>query len=282
MVEQLKKLIAGIAIGIANIIPGVSGGTIAVVFNVYSDMIDLASLNLKKIKSDWKNFVFLITGIAMGIVGFAKVFRIVYASFPAQTNFFFIGLILGSVFILFDMLKEDKDSTERVKFNALLKSFFFVIGLSIMLFLFFNNTKPASNSQLISNLSIQNILLLFFAGVAGAIAMLIPGISGSFILLIMGVYYTVIKAISDFNFLYLFIIGLGVLSGLIFGAKLIKLLMEKFPKLTYSFILGLVLGSIVHLYPRVCQPLKMRIASAVCLILGYALINLFGKTKKID
>ncbi len=279
MVINLKKLIAGIAIGIANIIPGVSGGTIAVVFGVYPDMIDLASLNIKRIKEEWQNFLFLVLGIAMGIIGFAKVFKIIYARFPVQTNFFFIGLIVASIFVIFEMVKEE-ESEEKTKLKALVKSFWFMIGLGIMLALFFAKAPQATASGLISELNFTNVMLLFFAGVAGAVAMLIPGISGSFILLIMGVYYTVIKAISDFNFLYLFIIGLGVLSGLIFGAKLIKILMEKFPKITYAFILGLVAGSIIHLYPRVCQPIGMRIASVLCLVVGYAIINLFERKNK--
>ncbi len=282
MFIDLKKLIAGIAIGIANVIPGVSGGTIAVVFGVYEDMIDLASVNLKQIKSKWQSFLFLVLGIAMGIVGFAKIFKILYAKFPAQTNFFFIGLILGSIFIIFDMLKENKDNSNTPRLNALNKSLAFIVGLAIMVLLFFTKVSENAGPNIITTLSLTNVLLLFFAGVAGAIAMLIPGISGSFILLIMGVYHTVIQAISNFNLVFLFIIGLGVLSGLIFGAKLIKLLMEKFPKVTYAFILGLVVGSILHLYPRICQPLGMRIASVLCLVAGYAIINLFEKKKKVD
>ncbi len=281
MIIYLKKLIAGIAIGIANIIPGVSGGTIAVVFGVYPELIDLASVDIKKIKQNWRNFLFLLAGVGMGIIGFAKVFKVLYAKFPAQVNFFFIGLIIGSIFLIFDMLKE-KDAKNIKKINELIKAFCFLVGLVIMLILFFTRVSNTAGlgSGIIEELNFANILLLFFAGVAGAVAMLMPGISGSFILLIMGVYHTVIKAISDFNIVFLMIIGLGVLAGLIFGAKFIKFLMAKFPKMTYAFILGLVVGSILHLYPQVCQPLKMRIISAACLFAGYMLINLFEKNNK--
>ena len=230
MLNYIKKIIAGIAIGIANVIPGVSGGTIAVVFGAYSDLIGAASLDIKIIKANFKIYLCLFGGMGLGILLFARLFKLVYEKFPVQTNFFFVGLIVGSIFIIFDLL-------------------WFFIGLSIMLALYFFKGAAASSTAAVETLSLGSFIFLFLAGFAGAAAMIIPGISGSFLLLIMGAYYTVIKAITDFNIPVLIPVGLGVLAGIILSARLIGFFMEKFPKITYAFILGLVAGSIRHMLP---------------------------------
>ncbi len=246
MLNYIKKIIAGIAVGIANVIPGVSGGTIAVVFGVYSDLIGAASLDIKTIKANFKIYLCLFGGMGLGAILFARLFRLVYEKFPIQTNFFFVGLIVGSIFIIFDLVrKKEKESS----FTKVSKIVWFFIGLSIMLALYFSKGATASSTAAIETLSLGNFILLFLIGFAGAAAMVIPGISGSFILLILGAYYTVIKAITDLNIPVLIPIGLGVLAGFILSARLISFLMEKFPKITYAFILGLVAGSIRHMLP---------------------------------
>ena len=246
MLNYIKKIIAGIAVGIANVIPGVSGGTIAVVFGVYSDLIGAASLDIKTIKANFKIYLCLFGGMGLGVLLFARLFKLVYERFPIQTNFFFVGLIIGSIFIIFDLVREkEKESS----FTKVSKIVWFFIGLSIMLALYFFKGAAASSATAIETLSFGNFILLFLIGFAGAAAMVIPGISGSFLLLILGAYYTVIKAITDFNIPVLIPIGLGVLTGFILSARLIGFLMEKFPKITYAFILGLVAGSIRHMLP---------------------------------
>ena len=246
MLNYIKKIIAGIAVGIANVIPGVSGGTIAVVFGVYSDLIGAASLDIKTIKTNFKIYLCLFGGMGLGVLLFARLFKLVYERFPVQTNFFFVGLIVGSIFIIFDLVREkEKESS----FTKVSKIVWFFIGLSIMLALYFFKGAAASSATAIETLSLGNFILLFLIGFAGAAAMVIPGISGSFLLLILGAYYTVIKAITDFNIPVLIPIGLGVLAGFILSARLIGFLMEKFPKITYAFILGLVAGSIRHIIP---------------------------------
>ena len=246
MLNYIKKIIAGIAIGIANVIPGVSGGTIAVVFGVYSDLIGAASLDIKIIKANFKIYLCLFGGMGLGILLFARLFKLVYEKFPVQTNFFFVGLIVGSIFIIFDLVREKE---QKSSFKTASKIVWFFVGLSIMLALYFFKGAAASSTAAIETLSLVNFILLFLIGFAGAAAMVIPGISGSFILLILGAYYTVIKAITDFNIPVLIPIGLGVLTGFILSARLIGFLMEKFPKITYAFILGLVAGSIRHMLP---------------------------------
>ncbi len=246
MLNYIKKIIAGIAIGIANVIPGVSGGTIAVVFGVYSDLIGAASLDIKTIKANFKIYLCLFGGMGLGVLLFARLFRLVYERFPIQTNFFFIGLIIGSIFIIFEFVREKE---QKSSFKTASKILWFFIGLSIMLALYFFKGAAASSTAAVETLSLGSFIFLFLAGFVGAAAMVIPGISGSFLLLIMGAYYTVIKAITELNIPVLIPVGLGILAGIILSARLIGFLMEKFPKITYAFILGLVAGSIRHMLP---------------------------------
>lgn len=277
MLKYIKKISAGIIVGIANIIPGISGGTVAVIFGVYSDLVNIAAVNIKEIKKQWKDFLCLILGMGAGILIFARLFKILYQKFPVQINFFFVGLIVGSVFILAEFLKE----TSPVKKNTFIFKFlWFLIGLTLMAGLYFAQKYTGrSPSVLIQNINVKNFFILFFAGIAGALAMVIPGISGSFILLIMGVYNSVINAVTEFNFPVLFIVGTGVLIGIVAAGRFISYFLQKYSKTTYAFILGLVLGSVMHIYPQVCQSFNMRVISAVCIFAGYSIITVFDRIK---
>ncbi|MGI5085752.1 DUF368 domain-containing protein [Treponema putidum] len=276
MLNYIKKIIAGIAIGIANVIPGISGGTIAVIFGVYSDLIGAASLDVKIIKNNFKIYLCLFGGVGLGVLLFARLFKLVYERFPVQTSFFFAGLIIGSIFIIFEFVKEQE---QKKPIKIVLKIIWFLIGLSIMLALYFFKGAEGSSNAVIKTLSLTNFIFLFIAGFAGAAAMVIPGISGSFILLIMGAYYTVLKAITDFNIPLLIPVGLGILAGIILSARLIGFLMEKFPKITYAFILGLVSGSIRHILPEDWLQHSMKPITLLCMLAGYGLIILFEKKK---
>ena len=105
MLEIIRILCIGIVVGMANVIPGVSGGTLAVVFNVYDQFINAITFNLKAI---WKNkkFVFpILGGMALGVLIFSKIISFLYTNFPFQTNCFFTGLIIGSIPLLFSLMK---------------------------------------------------------------------------------------------------------------------------------------------------------------------------------
>ena len=99
--ETIKLFAIGIILGVANVIPGVSGGTMAVVFGIYNRIIDLISFNIKKIISQWKFILPLGAGLVTGVLLFSKIITYLFNNFPIQTNWFFIGIILGSIPMLF-------------------------------------------------------------------------------------------------------------------------------------------------------------------------------------
>lgn len=238
--KQVKTFVVGIILGIANVIPGVSGGTMAVVLNVYDRIIDVISLDVKKIRRNIPFLAVLSSGLVVGVLLFAKLASWLFELHPVPTAFFFVGIIIGS--IPFILKKARGTGFKPVSFV------FIAVGIVIMvLMVVFNVDEAAGSVQTI--LTVPVFLWLFAMGIIGAITMLIPGVSGSFILLILGAYYTVIQAISDFNIPLLIPVGLGIVCGLLVGASLVRFLLSRAPGAAYCIIFGLVLGSLLPMFP---------------------------------
>ena len=280
----LKLFGIGVFIGIANVVPGVSGGTIAVICNVYDKLIILSSLNITRIKQTWKDILSLALGIGAGILLFAKVITLLYAKFPAQTSAFFIGIVVGSIPFLFRKTRVGIPAAAVAENGSLKSGWLYgtlccgVAGFALMLGMFFLQRRGVQTAAVITAFSLPFAAKLALMGALAAVAMLIPGISGSFVLLILGVYPTVLQAVADFNMLLLIPIALGVGAGLVFGARMIAVLLERFPAPMYAFILGLVAGSILYLYSSTsCQPFTMRVISGTVFLIGYATVSFFSK-----
>jgi putative membrane protein len=249
MHEAIRLFFVGIILGVANIIPGVSGGTLAVVFNIYDRIIGLISLNIKKIISEWKFLLPLALGMGAGIIGFSKILTFLFENYPMQTNLFFVGIIAGSIPLVYRKIKSSmQEISEKNKKPYLSTIICFIVALAIMIVM--TVFKDFSGSSVIyTELSGSLFLLLLVSGALGAVAMIIPGISGSFLLLAIGTYATVIGSVSDFNIPLMIPTAIGILLGLFFGAFLVRTLMKKVPTQTYGSILGLVIGSIFTVFP---------------------------------
>lgn len=237
---NIRLIIYGAIIGIANIIPGVSGGTMAVVLGVYDKLIQSVS----NIRTDFKNSMkFLIhigIGAGIGIVLFSKIIEYCLENFSVATNLVFIGLIIGSIPMIFGKVQE-----KGFNIGGLVA---FVVCLGIMVYMGIAN--PNESNVVITTLTVGNFLKIFFVSVISAGAMIIPGISGSFVMLLLGIYTTVLTAVSDFNIMILIPVGLGCAVGILLCAKIIDILFAKFPQQTYSGILGLMVGSLFVLFPE--------------------------------
>ena len=286
MVSLLKLFCIGVFIGIANVVPGVSGGTIAVICNVYDKLIILSSLNLRRIKEAWQDILSLALGIGAGIVLFAKMITLLYRAYPAQTSAFFIGVVVGSMPFLF---QKARAGIPAVGDGSMVSGWLYgtlfcgVAGFALMLGMFFLQRRGVQTAAVVTAFSPIFAAKLAVMGAVAAVAMLIPGISGSFVLLILGVYPTVLQAVADFNMLLLIPIALGVGAGLVFGARLIAVLLERFPAPMYGFILGLVAGSVIYLYPSTsCQPFAMRAVSATVCLIGYATVSFFSRREAME
>lgn len=304
ILEIIKTFVIGIFVGIANVIPGVSGGTIAVVFNIYDKLVNAITINLKKLFKNWKFVLPILFGMAAGILLFSKVLTKLIANYPEQTNFFFIGLIVGSIPLLSKYtfqknIKKDESESEELKNNEaasvekipsfakyLILSIEILIGIGIIILFQYLHVKYGdgnTQTEVLPEISLKLVLKLFAGGMLGAFAMIIPGISGSLIMLILDIYTVIIAAVAGLmskgtfihSCMILFPAGIGILVGLFAGAKLISVLIRKIPNYTYAIILGLIIGSVF-----VMIPLKLENSSIVIdiLIMGIGFCLAFFST----
>lgn len=267
--EIVKNFIVGMIIGVANIIPGVSGGTMAVVFGIYDKLISSVINFFKNIK---QNIIFvgsIAIGAGAGILLFANLIKWCLSNYPQQTNFFFIGLIVGTIPMIYR-----KCTSARVnKLNII----WCVIAL-IIAFLMGYLGKPEENSTLITNLSFVNSIKLFLGGFIAAAAMILPGISGSFILLLLGLYNSIINAVTQFNIPVLFITGIGIVFGFLTMTKIIDILFKKYPQTAYFIILGLIIGSIYSIFPGVGFNIGTLVA-ILTFIIGFIIAYTLGRNE---
>ena len=271
MKAKLTLYLKGLLIGVANSIPGVSGGTIAYILNVYDLMINALSLNIKFIIKNFSSLLLLATGLLSGLFLFAYALdELLYARFPLIVNLSFIGLILGSLNFILLKTKLNKNKLD-------LKSYLiFLLGVMIVVIpsLSFN-----IDSQVITTLSIENIPGLIIAGVVGSFAMIIPGLSGSFVLLILGYYETIIKAVAELNIVLLLPVAVGIVIGLVGGAKLIKIGLSKYPETIYKLVLGLLVGSVFVIDIDGFGLNLTSLFGSIILIISAVLTNLLSQIK---
>lgn len=241
--EYVKYFICGIVFGTANVIPGVSGGTMLVVFGVFDRLTEAIS-GIKKI---FKNFAFLVTfalGAGAGILLSAKVIGTMFATYAIQTNMFFIGLILGGVPLILKLGTSEK-KVKPMCIVPFIVAMAAVIALTVLekLDIF---TVTAEN---ITGFDAVFSLKMFVCAAIAAVTMIIPGISGSFMMMLLGVYETIIVALNEWNFYTIIPFALGAVVGIIFGAKLISVLIRKNKLMVYSAIMGMVIGSVYAILP---------------------------------
>ncbi len=244
---MIKSFLKGMVIGIANIVPGVSGGTMMVSMGIYDKLIHC----ITHLFSEFKKSVLFLLPIAVGMVVAiaASSFGLTYLfeNFPIQTNLLFVGLILGGLPAIGSKVKGKKIQVGHIIAGVLF--FVMVVGLAIM-------GETEGNAADLS-FSIGNVIILFGVGIIASATMVIPGVSGSMILMLMGFYHPVLNAIKDFFTALaaldmdgilagcgiLIPFGLGVVAGIFGIAKLVEIIFEKFPLYAYWAIIGLIVSS---------------------------------------
>ncbi|MCO4328479.1 DUF368 domain-containing protein [Staphylococcus hyicus] len=273
---KLSNLPRGFAMGVSDLIPGVSGGTIALLLGIYDDFISSVSGVFSK--NFKRSVLFLLPiiigmGLAIGILSSLINYLLAYHQVP--TMFFFTGLIIGVIPFLLRISHYNK----TFKASHWIIVVTFTLLLAAMAF-FKGDTSHTAPSDI--DLSTPMLIKYFVAGMLASSAMLLPGISGSFILLLLGVYSTVTYAISEivrFNFQALpviLLVGCGVLLGFIIASKLIKFLLTHYTYLTYAAILGLVVGSLFSVFPGLPTTLLTWIISIFTLMIGFTVSYILG------
>ena len=246
--EYATLTFKGMMMGAADLVPGVSGGTIAYITGIYEDLIDaihsidhevlknLLTFNFKAAFSK-VNFRFLVPlfgGILFSIFAFARLMHYLIIYYPEQTWGVFFGLILGSIFILANEVKE----------HPSFSTIFWVI-LGTLLGYGMVNLIPVTTPT--------NLWFIFLCGIIGITAMILPGLSGSFLLLILGKYEYITNTVKnpfvEGNFIILLVFTLGTVTGLISFSKVLHYFLKRFHYPTRAFLTGLLIGSLPKIWP---------------------------------
>ena len=245
MKELIILGVKGFIMGIANIIPGVSGGTLAITLGIYERLIGAISNLFKNFKKNIKFIIPIGIGMVLSILLLSKVISFCLDKYTLATILFFIGLILGGIPLLNKKVKGHYKSISNILIFLL--SFSFVIVLSIL---------KGEGTVSFTNMNLFSYILLFLVGVVAAGTMIIPGVSGSFVLMLLGYYKPIIDTISSLtkfnnlleNIMILLPFGIGIIVGIVLIAKLLEFLFKKFEVKTYFGVMGFVLASIITIF----------------------------------
>ncbi|MBR5176013.1 MAG: DUF368 domain-containing protein [Bacteroidales bacterium] len=244
IINNVVVALKGFAMGAANVIPGVSGGTIALLTGIFNELID--SLNAIMSVSTWKllikgNFkefwktingtflLWLAIGVIISVFSLAKLMEYVLAHHPVQTWAFFFGLIVVSAVFLLCDIKDWKGSDV----------IWLVLGVALGAFICLMSPTETTSD-------------LWFIAVCGAIAvctMILPGISGSFILVLFGKYEYIMKAVSELNIPVLLVFALGCVIGIVAFSKILHWLIGRYEKQTLLVLIGFTIGALVKVWP---------------------------------
>jgi putative membrane protein len=233
------------AMGAADVVPGVSGGTIAFISGIYEELIGtlnninfslLKHLKTEGLKSTWKKangpfLLALLSGVFVSIVSLAKGVEWFLEHHPILLWSFFFGLVLASIVYV----------GKQIKTTAKDFKLFLAMAIGAVVAYLITTINPSETSD--------TNLFLFFAGALAICAMILPGISGSFILVIIGAYSPVLEALNTLNIKKIVLFGAGAVVGLLSFSKLLKWLFEKYHRLTLAVITGFMIGSLNKIWP---------------------------------
>lgn len=233
----------GIAMGAADVVPGVSGGTIAFITGIYEELVTtISNIDFTLIKT-WKTKGFLsmwnqingsfllalVIGIGISVLSLMKLMSYLLDTYPIMVWSFFFGLVLASVWYIGKQIPKWQLS--------------YILGfvLATLVAYLMTTFTPAGEAQ--------SLLYLFFCGALAICAMILPGISGAFILVLLGAYKYIIEAVSDFNIKVILVIASGAVVGLLSFSRLLKWLFQRYEYFTLAILTGFVFGSLNKIWP---------------------------------
>lgn len=269
MKSVLKNFLYGLTIGSSMLVPGVSGGTTAIILGIYDRLISAVG----NIFNDFKrSIIFLVQILFGGIVGvivFSELILWLVEKWELPMMYFFTGAILGSIPMLV--------KKSEVKIKNLYNVLFAFVGIGLMIIV---GLLPKNNLTVVPN-DFNGALMLILSGIIIAVALVLPGISTSHILLVLGMYEAVWGSFGSRNFYYLILLGIGVIIGTLLTTKAIDKAMTKFPQQTFMIIVGFVMASVYDIFPGVPEGADI-FYCAVLAALGFSavlFITKFGSDK---
>ncbi len=266
MKETIVLFIKGGLIGIANIIPGVSGGTMAVVLGIYEQLIEAIGeffTNADKRRAYVRFLIIIGIGAVVAIVALSWLMDYLLHYYKSYTYLFFIGLIAGSIPTIYRTHHDMAVTPGAI--GAFVLGMVVIIGFELM-----GVQKPEVVAENMGTfeLPVGQLAPLLLGGFLAGGSMIVPGISGSFMLVLLGQYETVIRAVKTMHVGVLAVLGAGVVLGVLIFARIIDVFLKRWPKETFYFILGLVVASIGVIFPGVPASIMEGIVGALVLAIG--------------
>ena len=286
--KNIMLVIKGFVMGIANIIPGVSGGTLALTLGIYEDFIGAISHFFSRLKENIKFLLPIFIGMGLSILTMSNVISTCFDKFPIPTTLFFMGLVIGGIPMLVSKVKDSKEKKQISSYVIALITFSIVMLMAFADQIFGSGIGEVS----FQNMNILSYILLFVVGVIAAATMVIPGVSGSLVLMLLGYYLPIINVVKELthfknifsNILIAGFFGIGILVGIVLISKLIEYLLEKYEKKTYFGVLGFIIASVIAIPVSVYNELgsitfsiPQILIGIIFLVLGIGIGNKLGE-----
>ncbi len=279
---MLKTIFGGIVVGMANIIPGVSGGTMLVIFGLFNPVMqaisELTSLKSKNKLDHIKFLVTLLVGVGIGLLIFSNIIEIAFLNVPVQTLYFFFGMIVFSV----PILKRKEMANDSFKILP------FLIGCALIFLMVF--LAPQETDLVITQfpaIELSYLIKMIFLGIIAGGAMFMPGVSGSMLLLILGEYYlfnSLVANVTSFELVILIplaFMAFGIALGILISSKLIGWALKASHANTMNFIMGLVIASCIMIVPLdAVYTMPIIFSSAFAAVLGGVFVTAIEKFVK--
>jgi len=263
--SYLKVAGKGMCVGGSMLVPGVSGGSMAMILGIYDRLIDAVSSFFKHVAASLRFLLIFSVSAGVGMILFAKPLLNLIEIQPTVMMYFFIGAVVGSVPMIIRKAEVKQFQTGVIIYP--------MIG---MLMMYAITLLPKNLLTIGDRSNLVSYLPMFLAGIVVAIALVLPGISVSYMLLVLGLYEETMKAISNVDVLFLLPLGLGLIAGIILTTKLLETAMTKQPGPTYLIILGFIIASCIDVFPGVPVGFDFVLAIAV-FVCGMVLIAKISK-----
>ncbi|MDR0357431.1 MAG: DUF368 domain-containing protein [Clostridiales Family XIII bacterium] len=292
MGKEIVRFIKGFVIGASMLIPGVSGGTMAIILGIYDELIGAVSNIRKTFRQSALLLLICGAGGGAGILLLAGSMLKIVTQAPVPSMYFFMGAIIASIPPLFKRVTQPVASerpdiildgiviernAQKARFRpvnilAALAGAAIGVGLKFL---------PTGLIPTPDDLSFKAFIVLFFAGIVIAVALILPGISGSYVLLVFGMYDVTLLAIKEINIAYLAPLAIGAVVGTFGTAKGIDSLMRKRPQFIFMLIIGFMFGSLYQIFPGLPSGIEIAIAPAT-FIAGFLIIFFAVSYRKDD
>jgi len=262
--NRFEIIYKGMLIGSTMLIPGVSGGSMAIILGIYDRLVAAVSSFTQNIKENIAFLLMFAVSAGIGMFLLAKPILVLWEMYPKAMGFFFVGAVAGGIPAIYK-----EAGIEKIKWRYVAYVLFGLLIVAAMSMAGTEEVSGLAGGQL-------SAVYLFLTGILIAAALVLPGISVSFLLLFMGLYNELMRAISELDILFLLPMGFGILLGVVLVTKALETAMKKYPQVTYLTILGFVIGSLIEVFPGMPVGYEWIWCVSVALSGFYCIVTLSG------